>query len=269
MAGDPAPLAAVQAAVLKQAAGKKAQTPAAESSMSNAVQQDLAIMADQAKGYTAGVNAGVIVEQDNRAAQARRLAAEQAQAQAEHARRLELEQKQTEMMRLRAETERQSGRFSIAEKQARLDADRRRLDADRRKAEESGDIPDEWVANADEVTRHAIIHAPRSVQNALKGALPMATSAQEALQIYRNAKRANVDWTIDVDERMLRSYAEEYFRALEGKAVRETRLRAPTPPQRRGPLADGPAGYARPPRPGVRDTADPSFYVDWDALGGR
>jgi hypothetical protein len=84
MAG-PVPLAVTQAAALKSAAGKQAQAPAVESTQVGAVKQDLAVMADQAKGYTAGVNAGVITAQDNRAAQARRLAAEKAAADAARA----------------------------------------------------------------------------------------------------------------------------------------------------------------------------------------
>ncbi len=115
MAGEPAPLAAVQAAVLKTAAAKQGQgeaPAAAGSSQATAVSQDLALMADQSKGYAAGVNQGVIVAQDNRASQARRLAEEAAQAQAAQARQLQADQAQTESMRLRGQAAAQQDRFA-------------------------------------------------------------------------------------------------------------------------------------------------------------
>lgn len=217
MAGDPAPLAAVQAAVLKTAAGKQSQQPPAQSTQVNAVAQDLAVMADQARGYTEGVNAGTIVAQDNRAAQARRLAAERAQADAARQRQLELEQRQTEIAQLRAQSERQSGQYQIEERKARL--------AQRTKEAET-EIDPEWEANALGVVRHAKMNRGPRFQTAITSVLSEATNPDEAVALLRNAQRhpEEFPWAPGIQEDVLRNYATEYFRALEGGAVRRRLL---------------------------------------------
>jgi hypothetical protein len=231
MAGEPAPLAAVQAAVLKTAASKQASTgdPAA-ASQAGAVAQDLAVMADQAKGYAAGVNQGTIVAQDNRAAQSRRLAQEAAQAQADRARQLQLEQMQTAQMRLDAEGE-------AARDQGRLEEERLR------QAKAGGtDDQAEWDAAGDSVIRHSMMNRGPRFQTALTAVLGNATSAAEAVAILRNAKRHpdEFGWAPGIKEDVLRKYATEYFRAIQGGAVNLKRLNPPTPaPKRQSFLTTG------------------------------
>ena len=217
MAGDPAPLAAVQAAVLKTAAGKQGQAPPVQSTQANAVAQDLAVMADQAKGYTAGVDAGTIVAQDNRAAQASRLAQERAQADAARQRELAMEQAQTQAAMLRAEADRQSGQFAIAEKKARLA---------KQAAEET--INPEWDADAVAVTRHAVMNRGPRFQDALMQVLGNATSPDEAVAILRNAQKYpnDYEWAVNIQEDVIRKYATEYFKAQGGGGVNFDRLKA-------------------------------------------
>lgn len=207
MAGDPAPLAAVQAAVLKTAAGKQAaQGDPGIAAQNNAVAQDLAVMADQAKGYTAGVNAGTIVAQDNRNAQASRLAVEAAQAAAERQRSLELERMQTQRMQLEQQA-------AAAKYQRDVIAARRSAAEDRKKEQE----PD--VANAGIAIRHAAINRGPRFQEALNLALQGATSSHEAVAILTNSAKHNEPWAVNIDPAVLRRYAEQYFRGLNGRAV--------------------------------------------------
>lgn len=213
--------------MLKTAAGKQAQTSPVESTQANAVAQDLAVMADMAKGYTAGVDAGTIVAQDNRAAQARRLAAERAQADAARQRALELEQRQTEIAQLRAQSERQSGSYQITEKKARL-----ARDAEERAKRDEGPSDDD-VAAAAGVERHAMMNRGPRFQTALTQVLDNATNPDEAIAILRNAQRHpdEFPWASGIKEDVLKNYATEYFRALEGKAVRRRSL---DPPKKAG-----------------------------------
>ena len=226
MAGEPAPLAAVQAAVLKTAASKQAAAgdPAA-SSQAGAVAQDLAVMADQAKGYAAGVNQGVIVAQDNRAAQNRRIAEEAAQAAAERSRALQLEQMQTAQMRIEGETAAQRDRFQV--EQERL-----------QQAKEN-EGPDEIdLSNSLSVLRHATMSRGPRFQAALAAALEEATNPNEAVAILRNSARHGEEWAVGIKENVLRSYAQQYFRALEGKAISLNQLNPkPAAPKKRSFLS--------------------------------
>lgn len=103
MAGSPASLASVQAAVLKSAAGAAGQGSASEATGQHqgAVSRDLAVMADQAKGYTEGVIKGNAEQVQVRNDQASRLQEEAAQESAARARAAALDQMQTQEAQLR------------------------------------------------------------------------------------------------------------------------------------------------------------------------
>lgn len=70
----------IQAAVMKASAGTQGQE--AVTADTSAVQQDLAVMADQAKGYTQDINSGLVAAQQNSAALNARLEEERRQADA-------------------------------------------------------------------------------------------------------------------------------------------------------------------------------------------
>jgi hypothetical protein len=210
VAGDPAPLAAVQAAVLKTAAGKQAAAKdPGIAAQNNAVAQDLAVMADQAKGYTAGVNQGTIVAQDQRSAQSQRLALEASQAAAERARALELERMQTSRMQLEQQ--------AAAQKYERDATDNRRIAAERAKEEAAPEEAD--IDNASSVVRHASLNMGPRFQEALGLVLQNTTNPSEAVQFLANSAKHNEPWAAGIKPDVIRRYAEQYFRALEGRAV--------------------------------------------------
>ena len=171
------------------------------------------------------MDAGTIVAQDNRAAQAARLAQERAQADAARQRELAMEQAQTQAAMLRAEADRQSGQFAIAEKKARL-----------AKQAEEETIDPEWEANALGVVRHAKMNRGPKFQATLTNVLSEATNPTEAVALLRNAQRHpdEFPWATGIKEDVLLAYAEQYFRALEGDAVNTRRL-APAPAAERKP----------------------------------
>lgn len=217
MAGEPAPLAAVQAAVLKSAASKNAQSggmPQAGASPNTAIAQDLAVMADQAKGYAAGVDQGVVVAQDNRAAAARRLAEERAAADAARQRELAMEQMQTQQARLQGEAAAQADRFQM-ERESAQQALRRSQEAEAEA--EAGDEPDFEAAGA--VYRHAQANAPTPIQVAMRKFVNNSTTPTEALKMLDNARRNGDPITEDVDRSMFFDYAKQWFNALHGRAV--------------------------------------------------
>ena len=133
MAGGPAPLAAVQAAVMKSAAGAAAQAPASMASafQDNAIASDLSVMADQAKGYTQGVNLGNNEAASNRSAQAGRLAQEAAQAAQERANSLELQRMdlQAQQARMAADSEAAQRQLSSVDEEDEAAAYAQRRDA--------------------------------------------------------------------------------------------------------------------------------------------
>lgn len=218
---DPTSIAATQAAILKSAASKAATVDPALSTQAGAVKQDLAVMADQAKGYTAGVNAGVIVAQDNRAAQARRLATEKAQADAARARDAQMQAIQAQEARLRIEAEK-----------ANFGRQRQRIEA-----EQTAEPNEE---NARQVKMHMLSNTTPGFQTAFNAIMSEGvTSADEALAILKNLKEKDPTNTFDnVSEDAVQRYATAYFKALEGGAVN---LRSLEP--KRKAASSGPSGW--------------------------
>ncbi len=116
---DPVPLAAVQAAVLKSAAGAAGQSgeppPSTGGVFEGAIAQDLAVMADQAKSYSAGAAAGNVEAENQRSMQSNRLSMEAAQAAAARARQAEMDRMSTSEAGLRAQRETQANALRLAE----------------------------------------------------------------------------------------------------------------------------------------------------------
>lgn len=101
MAGEPAKLADVQAAVLKSAAGATAQQ--APDAAAQHVAQDLSVMADQAKGYTAGVAQGLTNAQDTAANRDARIAQDRATQEAIYQAQIDTQRAQTAAASARAQ----------------------------------------------------------------------------------------------------------------------------------------------------------------------
>ncbi len=206
------PIAVTQAAVLKSAAGKQAQAPAVESTQVGAVKQDLAVMADQAKGYTQGINAGIITAQDNRAAQARRLAAEKAANDAARAQEAQMAAIQQQEARLRQQAQAQQ-----------FERDKQELQI-RQAVNETEETQEPNAEAARRVIFHSKANRTPNFQDALVALLQDSTSAQEAVAILKNAKANDEDWAEGIHEGAIRQYATAYFSALEGRAASLSRL---------------------------------------------
>lgn len=205
---EPTPIAVTQAAAMKSAAGAAGQAPPVESTQVGAVRQDLAVMADQAKGYTAGVNAGVISAQDNRAAAARRLAAEKAAEDARRAQEAQMDQMRAQELALRKQSNAQ-------------DFERRKIAAEAQAAEEPDEINTE---TARQVIMHSKTTKTPGFQMALEALLQDSTSPAEAVALLKNAKRNGEEGFGGINESTIRAYATAYFDALEGKAVNISKL---------------------------------------------
>jgi hypothetical protein len=206
VAGEPAALADVQAAVMKSAAAKAPTQGAPSATQADAVRQDLSVMADQAKGYTQGVNAGTIMAQDQRAAQGRRLAIEAQEAAAARAR------------------EEQAAK--IRQQQQRLAMDQRKQDMDfrRQAATVQGQAEEQEpdLANSNKVLLHLKSNESQNLQEAFDAFVlgSGATNAAEAMAIFRNTiEQDDASPYKHVGPITLQRYATAYFRALEGKAV--------------------------------------------------
>lgn len=213
MAGDPAPLAAVQAAVLKSAASAQGQEPASQNSQSGAVTQDLAVMADLAKGYSAGAIAGNLEAENQRASASTRMAEEAAQAQAARARALDLQRLQTQEMAARAARDAQETQLRIKEAQAEGERRRQALEA------ENGGLSDEEVARRQNLIMDVQANARANVDSATNIALDTVTkvsrSPQEALDYFDQLQREGE--FAGVNRAIIERYATALFDADAGR----------------------------------------------------
>lgn len=160
MTGEPASLAAVQAAVSKSVAsqqGDPAKPKTAGSVFDGAIAQDLAVMADQAKSYNAGVAAGNVEAENQRGAQSSRLALEAAQAAAARSRSLEAERMQTQRMGLEQEAARQASRLNLEA------LDRQRTETEARQAGKPSAEDTQELERAEEAKRRIVFDAHTSI----------------------------------------------------------------------------------------------------------
>lgn len=160
MAGDPASLAAVQAAVSKSVAsqaGDPAAPKTAGSVFDGAIAQDLAVMAEQAKSYSAGAAAGNVEAENQRSMQSGRLQMEAAQAAAARARALEAERMQTQRMALEQEAARQANRLKLEA------LDRQKAETAARQASEPKPEDTRELERVEEVKRQLLFDAVTKV----------------------------------------------------------------------------------------------------------
>jgi len=220
MAGPPAPLAAVQAAVLKQAAGSQAQQPAEGTvAPQGAIARDLSIMADQAKVFTEGVESGNVLAEANRGSQAQRLAAERRAADAERRARQEAEELNTQSAlqseKLRTESIKQS--IQLARQKAGIRQARAQADARSAQLESERELALESRFNAGrEVQKHAQTHYGDNFSTLLSKLLTSSQSTKEAMKTYDSIRFFNP--TADLPPRdITRLYVVDNFRALNGQ----------------------------------------------------
>lgn len=128
------PLAAVQAAILKSAAGQQGQKPATPTTLSG-VQSDLAVMADQAIGYTAGAARGFSQATANSDALGGRLTDARGKADSFRAQQIETERLQKEQQDAQNQAQLAAIEQQRQEQQARFEAS---LAAQARARAESG-----------------------------------------------------------------------------------------------------------------------------------
>lgn len=201
------PIAVTQAAALKSAAGKAGQSKPEATPNINAVRQDLAVMADQAKGYTEGINAGVIVAQDNRQAQAARFAAEKAANDARRAQEAQMAAIQQQEAALRREA-------------ANAEYGRRKKDLQIEQAVKQSEPEEADLEAARRVQMHMASHTTAGFQRAFSSLLNMGvTSPGEMVAILDNLNKDEDSPFRGTHRETLLRYARAHFNALEGRAV--------------------------------------------------
>ncbi len=228
MAGEPAPLAAVQAAVMASAAGKQGSTGDA-SKASHAVQQDLSVLADQAKGYTKGSILGGAAASTNRMASARRLDDDRMKADALRAQALEVERIQTQRAQASAAADAQEAALRLASISADRQNDRLVQGAQNAKQQQAAD--DEARQTALEVQRMegdrvlSMANQTLDPDNAaiIVETLPMTGSVDEAMAVFDNAVEYGAIPNADRDS--YAQYAQQFHSAIQGGAVDMQRLR--------------------------------------------
>lgn len=236
MAGEPAPLAAVQAAVMASAAGKQASTGDAKGA-STAVQQDLAVLADQAKGYTKGSILGGAAASTNRMASARRLDDDRMKADALRAQALEVERIQTQRAQASAAADAQEAALRLAS----ISADRQndRLVQGAQNARQQQEADEEARADAlatqqaegDRVLGMAYQSLDELNAGIVTSVLPQTDSVQTAMAVFDNAVEQGAAAGADRDTFL--NFASAYHQTLQGSAV-DTRRLTQAPPRRGG-----------------------------------
>lgn len=221
MAGEPAPLASVQAAVMKSAAGAAAQAPPSQavSLQNNAINRDLSVMADQAAGYTKGVNIGNSEAAANRSAQSNRLAQEAAQAAQMRANELE------------------SQRLELAQQQQRMAIEAAGGQMDLAKARTANEGVDEealYAQRKDAVFGHAMRNRTEGFVTQLNDVVSTSTNYHDAVARMDNLVKQGY---ITENVPAMRAYLRQIFnKAAQGK---EPDLDALTPRQKAAASAAG------------------------------
>lgn len=217
MAGEPAPLAAVQAAVLKSSASQAAQAnkPALAAT---AVAQDLSVMADQAKSYSAGVAAGNVEADKQGGAIAARMAEDRAHADSIRAQELALERLQTQRAQADADGQRQSQANRLRDAQRERDF----VDQPQTQAE----VEKGWQDNANSVAFHARTHYGPRFNTALDSILSSgASTPAEAMALFdawQSKQYADTDQgksVHNIDRATIARYVRAVFDAGNGKSV--------------------------------------------------
>lgn len=198
MAGQPASLSDVQAAVLKSAADKAGAQGGNPTYGAPAVAQDLAVMADQAQGYSAGVAAGVDNAKVNSAAQNSQQAEAKAQSDALRSAQLASQQAQTAALNERA-------RQAAEAQQAKVQA-----------------------ANAANIARKMSRDLPPEVNAAFQDLLGQTTDyndAKQAIDSYQKFGGLDKFSTNGMIQTHLHqeflNYAQMYHDALQGQAAQK------------------------------------------------
>jgi len=179
-----------------------------------AVAQDLAVMADQAKGYTAGVIQGNAEQAEARSAQAGRLQEEAAQAAAARAREAELDRMQTQEAQMRLAQDSQEASLRLQAAREARELDRRALEL-----EEKGDPKEREAEEIDEKQRQ-IEFAAASRQKPEFGTVfaeltGQATSRKDIMSLFDNLKAQSGD---PLYASVSRSAIDRYARVWEAAA---------------------------------------------------
>lgn len=230
MAGDPAPLAAVQAAVMKSSAAAQGQTEPAPTggAFQGAIAQDLAVMADQAKGYSAGVAAGNVEAENQRGAASSRMALEASQAAAARQRQIQMAQMDTNQARLRLAQQQQEGQIRLRD-QAREAEERLRAatEAERGSPDERAEV--KAAENAYRIKNHARANESPDFALTFDNLTQQATTYREFMDLYDNYSKQDPTLIAGAEDRnKIARYARVYFDSVAaGKPLMLSRLPRP------------------------------------------